>query len=242
MERPKFLWNASDTKVSPVDIHAGVVHYCTVTFSVRWCQALKQFRNKVNKIVNSPISGSVLLRNIPKQLKPLLWVVLNFLIQKYRVNQWLEQPPLLSTPFKCLQPPSLCICTSSTAFTATATHRNSLVLGHIANIPGNSWECNRETQPFPPSRTTFPSFCLLWICPATSPMPWPGPQQDSRWCSLHLQQSQCCWDSRTQAQGGPGGAETKYKVSVCFCSFTAQFWGGGGAMPISPKVSPYHLR
>lgn len=234
MERPKFLWNASDTKVSPVDIHAGVVHYCTVTFSVRWCQALKQFRNKVNKIVNSPISGSVHLRNIPKQLKPLLWVVLNFLIQKYRVNQWLEQPPLLSTPFKCLQPPSLCICTSSTAFTATATHRNSLVLGHIANIPGNSWECNRETQPFPPSRTTFPSFCLLWICPATSPMPWPGPQQDSRWCSLHLQQSQCCWDSRTQAQGGPGGAETKYKVSVCFCSFTAQFWGGGGAMPISP--------
>lgn len=40
MEFPKLLRNAFDAIVSPIDVHAGMVHDCTVTFSVSWCRAL----------------------------------------------------------------------------------------------------------------------------------------------------------------------------------------------------------
>lgn len=46
MEFPKLLRNAFDAKVSPIDVHAGMVHDCTVTSSVSWCRALELFKNK----------------------------------------------------------------------------------------------------------------------------------------------------------------------------------------------------
>lgn len=60
MESPKLLWNASDAKVPPVDVHAGVVHYCTVTFSVSWCQALKQFNKTLLTDQTVSVAMSVL--------------------------------------------------------------------------------------------------------------------------------------------------------------------------------------
>lgn len=58
MEFPKLLRNAFDANISPIDVHAGMVHDCTVTFSVSWCRALEQLKNKTKtyKVISAAMS------------------------------------------------------------------------------------------------------------------------------------------------------------------------------------------